>query len=303
MEDPLDPNESENKCFYVTSRGIAKSCKQHPVFFDGNKYSLKLSYNVSYGDSVYIPYQFFIYFLSQQLHLFNNPIVLVVGDDDNTFPIDFDPNILKFIENNDKIIKLYCQNCTITTEKIHNIPIGIYYHTMCYKTDYNSNPISPLVQEYNLLQILKKFKPLTDTNLKCVTNFHHSLDMPKRTGFRLPALQILKDKNFMIWLPRQTRDEFWSSLNDNAFVVCPPGNGIDTHRLWEALVFNRIPITFDTGLTVYNDLPVIQLSDWNTITEEWLQQQFIEVCSKLENGEYNMNKITLKYWSDIINNY
>lgn len=300
--------QSEASCYFVSSRGIAKSCSQHPTFADHNQSILKLNYNNNYGESVYIPFNDFLPFLLQNLPHFKHPIVLVVGNDDKTFPNDFDKSILNLVENSDKILKFYCQNCTIESNKIIPIPIGFDYHSISYLSHYNPNPLTPLQQEQKLLSIFKTFRPLRECSIKCVTNFQYSLDMTRRSNFRVPALNILKDKPFMIWLPRQSRDDFWKSLNDNAFVICPPGNGLDTHRLWETLALGRIPITTYTGLHVYKDLPVLQVSDWNTVTEEWLSDRFKEIVNglekleKLENNLYNMDKLSLKYWSDLINN-
>jgi hypothetical protein len=294
--------QSEEYCYFVSSRGIAKSCKQHPIFNDHNQVILNISFDVSYGDSIYIPFGYLITFLIQGLPHFKHPINLVVGNDDNTFPNDFSLEILQLIENSDKILKFFCQNCTFHTNKILPIPIGFDYHSLSYLSSYNPNPLTSLEQEEQLLAISKTFRPLKECSIKCVTNFQYSLDMPRRSNFRLPALNILNNKPFMIWLPKQSRNEFWNSLDQNAFVICPPGNGLDTHRLWETLALGRIPITNDTGLHVYSDLPILQVKDWNIITEEWLSDKLQEIIQNLENNVYNMNKLSLKYWSDLINN-
>ena len=38
------------------------------------------------------------------------------------------------------------------------------------------------------------------------------------------------------------RKEFLKDIRNHEFVLCPRGNGVDTHRLWETLYMGSIPI-------------------------------------------------------------
>ena len=38
------------------------------------------------------------------------------------------------------------------------------------------------------------------------------------------------------------KSDFLSELNNYKFVIAPFGNGLDTHRVWEAIYSNSIPI-------------------------------------------------------------
>jgi len=40
--------------------------------------------------------------------------------------------------------------------------------------------------------------------------------------------------------------DFVGKLSSSRFVICPPGNGTDTHRLWETLSARAIPIVINT---------------------------------------------------------
>ena len=52
-----------------------------------------------------------------------------------------------------------------------------------------------------------------------------------------------------------------------------PGNGVDTHRLWEALYLGCIPIALRNRIYQHYDLPIIQVNDWSEITLELLQKE------------------------------
>jgi len=48
--------------------------------------------------------------------------------------------------------------------------------------------------------------------------------------------------------------------------------------------------------TLYKDLPVLIVNDWGEITQELLNK----TIEKFKNTEFNLEKITLKYWVDKI---
>jgi hypothetical protein len=58
-------------------------------------------------------------------------------------------------------------------------------------------------------------------------------------------------------------------LAEHRFCVCAPGNGIDSHRVWECLYLGVVPIverSTHTELWVERGLPMILVEDWATIT-------------------------------------
>jgi len=44
-------------------------------------------------------------------------------------------------------------------------------------------------------------------------------------------------------------DSFLNSLASSRFVLCPPGNGIDTHRMWETLAAGAVPVVLRNPVT------------------------------------------------------
>jgi hypothetical protein len=53
------------------------------------------------------------------------------------------------------------------------------------------------------------------------------------------------------------------------FCVCPEGNGLDTHRLWEALFVKTVPILlrskFSENIQMTTKLPMILLDSWEEL--------------------------------------
>ena len=83
--------------------------------------------------------------------------------------------------------------------------------------------------------------------------------------------------------------------------VCPAGNGVDTHRLWEVLYSKRVPITIKVGdykiYEMYEKLPIIvldkaeQLLDTSLIMRKYMQVTNRNNKMKLLNAEYWMKEI------------
>ena len=58
-------------------------------------------------------------------------------------------------------------------------------------------------------------------------------------------------------------------------MICPEGTGIDCHRIYESMFLDAIPILKTSNLnTFYKNLPVICVTDWDEITEEFLNANF-----------------------------
>jgi len=95
------------------------------------------------------------------------------------------------------------------------------------------------------------------------------------------------------------RRQFLRDIRSSKFVFCPRGNGIDTHRIWETLYMGSIPIVkYEKTHHLFTDLPILFIDDWNTISEDFLNQKYLEITSK----DWNMDKLTMSYWEEFIKN-
>lgn len=85
---------------------------------------------------------------------------------------------------------------------------------------------------------------------------------------------------------------------EHQYVLCPRGNGIDTHRLWETLYLGRIPIVLRCENTRYYDrLPILQVDSWNQVTKEHL----IEVLPYFSNKQnFDLDMLKMSWWKSKI---
>tara|TARA_Y100000389_G_scaffold36102_1_gene30680 strand:+ start:10618 stop:12027 length:1410 start_codon:yes stop_codon:yes gene_type:complete len=91
---------------------------------------------------------------------------------------------------------------------------------------------------------------------------------------------------------------FFKDLLQSKFTFCPEGNGIDTHRHYEALIFKSIPIVEDNPkiMNKYEGLPVLYTHDYSEINDEYLNKKYDEML----NTEYDFSKLFMSnYTPDI----
>ena len=67
------------------------------------------------------------------------------------------------------------------------------------------------------------------------------------------------------------REYYYNLLNRSKFVICPVGTGVDTHRVYESILFGAIPIVKTSFLDpLYSKLPVLIVNEWTDVTTELL---------------------------------
>ena len=100
-------------------------------------------------------------------------------------------------------------------------------------------------------------------------------------------------------LGAETKDAFYTLLSNYSFVVCPRGAGLDTHRVWEALYLGVVPIVLSSPSTAaYKGLPVVQLDQWEDLTEERLASASALSAAGWDSGTFE--SLDLMYWTQRI---
>lgn len=82
--------------------------------------------------------------------------------------------------------------------------------------------------------------------------------------------------------------EYYKGLQEHIFCLCPPGNGKDTHRVWEALAFGCIPIVEKSNMNDYYAtlFPILVVDRWSDVTEEFLLKKYEEL--KIKKWRYDL---------------
>lgn len=90
-----------------------------------------------------------------------------------------------------------------------------------------------------------------------------------------------------------SREEFVTGLASHRFALCPPGNGIDTHRMWEALYVGTIPVVRkNPALDFFRDLPILFVDRLEGISKRFLEEQETAMVAQ----EWNWDKLFTPWW-------
>ena len=89
------------------------------------------------------------------------------------------------------------------------------------------------------------------------------------------------------------------NLRQTPFVICPEGNGVDTHRLWETLYMGGVPVVEENSYLneILKDLPVVVLPSWDKLHDISYMQ---DCWGKIHESVWDFNKIRLSYWTTMI---
>jgi len=89
------------------------------------------------------------------------------------------------------------------------------------------------------------------------------------------------------------KDDYVNGLLHHKFSLCPRGNGIDTHRIWESLYCRTIPIVrYEEAHRNIRDLPILFIDDWSVISEEYLHREYDRFCSTA----WDYSKLSASWW-------
>lgn len=207
----------------------------------------------------------------------NNPLRFNNGSSN-----DVDFNKIKLPIN---LIKWYGQNVDIIHDKVESIPIGLE----------NSEWFRDLNKETKINNIR-----LQNKNYKNLLYICHNINTNPIE--RLEPYNLFKEKKWTTieyGINGQNFDNYLDNLHSHKFVLCPKGNGIDTHRTWETLYVNTIPIEKkNLNNRFYNDLPICFVNNWSDINEDFLNDEYI----RINNLKWNLEKLNFNYWENKIKN-
>ena len=204
---------------------------------------------------------------------FKNDFILISHNcDENIVLSDFVNKILDY----PNLKKWYTQNLMISHSKISSIPIGVA----------NSQWPHGQLAIFNNINYNK--------SKKVFFNFYINTN---RTARNL-CYEKLKDK--ITFLPSQNFQDYIKNLSEYEFCICPEGNGIDTHRLWECVYLQIIPIVvrnpFITIIEKEFNIPIFILESWDDFDINKLP----DYKTFINNLSY-FDKLSMKYLRKKIN--
>jgi len=233
-----------------------------------NRYSIrkwKFILEIKKGDRIFMKVNDIPIFISIAKTI-PYPMDLVIHNSDLPFTQELF-NILKPYTR-----RIYAVNCIIPN--VIQIPLGFRDH------------------QYTSHHVIKSIllEPDVERSIKCLVNFLISTN----PSVRQPVFDMFKDKSFctvqdytsynynksLIHSDSETmnrRVDFYRTLKKTKFAICPRGEGLDTHRVYECIIFGVIPIVLSSPLdNLYNQFPIWIVKSWDDVTEEALDNCSIQ---------------------------
>jgi hypothetical protein len=213
---------------FVTGNGFASLCR-HVLNYDG------ASVNEGGREGWYFCRRDVVQWFFEH-HAPRDDFVLVTHNSD--YPVDLE--IARHLRRR-RLRAWFAANVALRHAKLHPIPLGI------------ANPHWPEGDTEALRRVRDAALPKTrlfDTSYAIETNERERRYCVEQTGLEPP--------------PRQPFGAYLEQLASAYFCIAPRGNGLDTHRTWEALYVGTIPVVTRSPLTdSHPDLPLVVLDDWS----------------------------------------
>lgn len=158
------------------------------------------------------------------------------------------------------ISEWYAINVDVESNYLYPIPIGL---ASSFQEKYlvESNILninSSKVDKSNLIYI--NFNPNTNA-------IHRNVVLEK----------FIKEDWAKVDLFNVPIDEYASNIQKSHFVLAPWGNGIDTHRIWEALYLGSIPITkYHKTFKSIKELPILFVDSYEEVNKTLLEKYLYE---------------------------
>ena len=191
----------------------------------------------------------------------------------------------------DNLIMWYAQNVNTIDSRIESIPIGLENNIWQPHENKKEKMIVKLKEP-------RRYKNLVYMNHNIATN-------PAK---REEPYKLLKDKEWVTCEMGSNGhgfDEYLDNIYNHKFVVCPEGNGVDTHRVWECLYMDSIPIVEDniSAELLYSYFPcLIAHEGWMSLDDISLKWEF-KVITDIKGGtDIHNEMLTFGYWKNKINN-
>ena len=216
-------------------------------------------------------------------------------------------NLFYLIRNLDKEFQLTLithQSDTMINKKLYNKKPKCIKNWFALNLDYKKDKLNSLplgiANEYSykknitLTNIERNSFEYFKHNTNVYINFTESTNREERSWIR----NYFKNYNWAdIENKTLTIEEYSKKIRESGFVMCPWGNGVDSHRIWETLFLGSIPIVKrHLAFNNLEDLPIFFVDDFKDINENKLK----EFMNSIKDKNFNLDKLDISYWEKFV---
>jgi hypothetical protein len=213
--------------------------------------------------------------------------VLVTGSS------DYPASVMVAVLKNPYLVHWFAENVDIESSKISAIPIGLngFIHTRVMTLYLAEVASTPAPAPTNLLMVNFGL-----THGSRVTVYDHFCGDGK-VGSGVNWASCVHKANKTTSPVGDHGENDWlilwyRTLAAYKYILCPRGNGIDTHRVYEALAIGVIPI-IELGQSramdqMYSSLPILLVQSFANITETLLDEHLSELQPRVQAWSLSM---------------
>jgi hypothetical protein len=229
-------------------------------------------YLVKKGDIIFVKTDYLQEFFTKIHPWIQAPYILITHNSDHGAP-----GIFAHYLEDEKIIMWFGQNPTVINHpKFTPIPIGI-------------------ANQYWVHGNISTFSSLDTKKVSSVRSYLLGLNFRLGTNrsLRGPVSACFSVQSYCHEMSSSDHATYLKNMQNVCFILSPEGNGLDTHRTWEALLMGAIPIVTHSMLDpLFETLPVLIVNDWTQVTESFLTKKYEEMHKR----SYTMEQIWFEYW-------
>ena len=121
----------------------------------------------------------------------------------------------------------------------------------------------------------KIHKDIYNMSVPKTENIYFNFSVDTNRGLRRDCYDKLSRKNIK-WNSNKSYRDYLIELKRHRYAICPEGCGTDTHRFWECLYMNVIPICKRSILADHYKkyFPIVILDDWSALDLKMLDDAF-----------------------------
>ena len=190
-------------------------------------------------------------------------------------------------------INLITHNSDLTYNDDMNNISSVFCHNIYSINSTSSNNKIPLGFSDRLVPIISDLsKESIGKEILIYLNFkiQHAIE-------RKECFDYFSNKNWIFSEFNVPEVDFYNKIRISKYTLCPIGTGLDTHRFYESIYFNTIPIVKRNGLSDFHSkFPCIIVDNWSEVTEDFLIENYEFHINKLIDWKKNNDWLNPKFW-------
>ena len=208
-------------------------------------------------------------FFEKIFPLLDRPFILMSHNSDHGVDGRFSP----FLDHG-RLFKWFAQNVTTDHPRLVSLPLGV------------ANAQWP----HGRLDLLDQAAQRRAAKSGLV---YMNFNVKTNPALRQPVFDRLGDHPLVTASSGLDYPTYLHELSSHHFAVCPPGNGLDCHRIWECLYLGVIPlVSARFRLRGFDRLPILYVEDWGQIDGDFLKAAY----ERLARREVRMEQTRLEHW-------